>query len=151
VRTSDEHGRPAAAELLDGLDEQTAVYLCGPTTMVETVRRAVPVGSGIELHTEQFSPPPVAGGSSFEVELARSARVIQVGPGESILAALRAAVPDVGYSCQQGFCGTCVQRVLDGTVDHRDTLLTDGQRQLGQMLVCVSRAGSESGRLVLDM
>lgn len=151
LHTSGEHGRPTAAELLDGVDEQTAVYLCGPPPMVEALRRAVPVGSGIELHAERFSPLPVSGGSSFEVKLARSATVIQVGPGESTLAALRAAVPDVGYSCQQGFCGTCVQRVLDGTVDHRDTLLTDGQRELGQMLVCVSRAGSESARLVLDL
>ena len=55
------------------------------------------------------------------------------------------------YSCQQGFCGTCVQRVVTGEVDHRDNTLTDRQRELGQMLVCVSRAKSEGGRLVLDL
>jgi hypothetical protein len=39
--------------------------------------------------------------------------------------------------------------VVAGDVEHRDHLLTDEQRELGQMLVCVSR--STGGRLVLDL
>ena len=70
---------------------------------------------------------------------------------QSALAALRAVRPNLTYSCQQGFCGTCVQRVLTGEVEHRDNTLTESQRELGQMLVCVSRAKSEGGRLVLDV
>ena len=151
VRTDDEHGLPTAAELLEGVDERTAVYVCGPPPMIEVVRRTVPVGSGTELHVERFSPLPVVGGAPFELELARSKRVVGVGADQSALAALRAAQPNVGYSCQQGFCGTCVQRVLAGEVEHRDNTLTDRQRELGQMLVCVSRAKSEGGRLVLDL
>ncbi|OMB97516.1 ferredoxin [Mycobacterium sp. NS-7484] len=151
VHTTEQHGRVTAGELLDGVDGRTAVYLCGPPSMVDCVRRGLPAGSGTELHVERFSPVPVADGAPFDVELARSARVVRVGANQSTLAALRDALPDVGYSCQQGFCGTCVQRVLAGDVDHRDTLLTDQQRELGQMLVCVSRAGPESGRLVLDL
>jgi ferredoxin len=54
------------------------------------------------------------------------------------------------YSCQQGFCGTCRTRVLDGEVDHRDTLLTDPERAAGMMLTCVSRAAAAS-RLTLDL
>ena len=70
---------------------------------------------------------------------------------ETVLQALTRVRPDIAYSCRQGFCGTCVQRVLTGEVDHRDNLLTDQQRKLGQMLVCVSRAKAEGGRLVLDL
>ncbi|WP_394817119.1 2Fe-2S iron-sulfur cluster-binding protein, partial [Streptomyces griseus] len=29
-------------------------------------------------------------------------------------------LPHVAYSCEQGFCGTCQQRVLEGEIDHRD-------------------------------
>jgi ferredoxin len=76
---------------------------------------------------------------------------VRVGADQSALAALRGARPDVSYSCQQGYCGTCVQRVLAGEVEHRDNTLTDPQRRLGQMLVCVSRAKSEGGRLTLDL
>ena len=57
-------------------------------------------------------------------------------------------LPDTPYSCGQGFCGTCRQRVLAGPVDHRDGLLTDAE-QADSMLLCVSRAREE--RLVLDL
>ena len=54
------------------------------------------------------------------------------------------------YSCRQGFCGTCRTRVLDGRVDHRDTLLTEPERADGMMLVCISRA-AKGQRLTLDL
>ena len=151
VRTDDEHGLPAAAELLDGVDGRTAVYVCGPPPMLEAVRRSIPLAWGSELHFERFSPLPVVDGTPFELELACSGEVVMVGGDQSALAALRAFRPDVSYSCQQGHCGTCVQRVLTGEVEHRDNTLTDRQRELGQMLVCVSRAKAEGGRLVLDL
>ena len=66
-----------------------------------------------------------------------------------MLAALgRSGVP-AAYSCQQGFCGTCRTRVLAGAVDHRDTLLTDPERE-DHMLICVSRA-AEGVDLTLDL
>lgn len=151
VRTDDEHGPPSAAELLDGVDRRTAVYVCGPPPMIESVHRSIPAGSGIELHVERFSPLPVVNGMPFEVELGRGGEVVRVGAGQSALAALRAVLPNLSYSCQQGFCGTCIQRVVTGDVEHRDNTLTDRQRELGQMLVCVSRAEAEGGRLVLDL
>jgi hypothetical protein len=40
--------------------------------------------------------------------------------------------------------------VLDGSVDHRDTLLTDPERDSGMMLICMSRAGDGS-QLTLDL
>lgn len=151
VRTDDRNGLPTATELLDGVDDRTAVYTCGPPAMMEIIRRGVPIGSGTELHFERFSPLPVVDAAPFELELAQTAEVVSVAGYQSALAALRAVRPDVGYSCQQGFCGTCVQRVLAGDVEHRDTTLTEAQRVLGEMLVCVSRASSAGGRLVLDL
>lgn len=86
--------------------------------------------------------------SAFEVELHRSGRTVQVAAGQSVLAAVRAELPNVSYSCEQGFCGTCQQRVLEGEIDHRDELLTDDERG-DSMLICVSRC--RGGRLVLDL
>jgi hypothetical protein len=40
--------------------------------------------------------------------------------------------------------------VLDGEVEHRDTLLTIPERDSGMMLVCISRA-APGGRLTLDL
>lgn len=149
VHTDVEDGVPTVDELLAGVDARTAVYVCGPPPMLAAVRRDIPHGT--ELHFERFSPLPVVDGAPFELELAHSAEVIEVGEDQSALAALRAIRPNVAYSCQQGFCGTCVQRVLVGEVEHRDHALTDRQRGLGQMLLCVSRAKSEGGRLILDL
>jgi vanillate O-demethylase ferredoxin subunit len=53
-------------------------------------------------------------------------------------------------SCEQGVCGTCLTRVLDGAPDHRDQYLTPEEQAEGdQFLPCCSRA--RSPRLVLDL
>ena len=96
------------------------------------------------------SADPGAGTPPFEVELAGSGRVITVGAGASVLAALEGAGVPVLSSCREGTCGTCEVGVLDGTVDHRDRLLTPQERAAGDtMMVCVSR--SLTPRLVLDL
>ncbi len=53
-------------------------------------------------------------------------------------------------SCHEGICGTCEQIVLDGHVDHRDSILTQDERARNEtMMICVSRCRSE--RLTLDL
>jgi ferredoxin len=76
--------------------------------------------------------------------------VLGVPPDRSVLDVLRDIVPATPYSCRQGFCGLCRQRVLSGQVEHRDRRLTGTERADGDMLVCVSRA-PEGERLVLDL
>ncbi len=73
-----------------------------------------------------------------------------VGADETLLAALRRSDVAAPYSCQQGFCGTCRTRVVAGAVDHRDTLLTEPERDGGMMLVCISRA-ADGEHLILDL
>jgi ferredoxin len=73
--------------------------------------------------------------------------VLTVPADRSALEIIREAMPDVAYSCQQGFCGTCRTPVLTGDVEHRDRVLTD-QERADTMTICVSR--SRSGRIVLD-
>ncbi|WP_328317121.1 PDR/VanB family oxidoreductase [Streptomyces sp. NBC_00388] len=125
----------------------TAYYCCGPEGLLGAVSAALPAGAA--LHLERFAPlTGTADTAAFDVELRRSGRTVRVAPGSTVLAAVRAELPDVPYSCEQGFCGTCQQRVVDGEVDHRDELLTDAERD-DSMLICVSRA--RDGRLVLDL
>ncbi|MFF3466181.1 PDR/VanB family oxidoreductase [Streptomyces sp. NPDC002619] len=147
VVAEDEDGRPDLDGLLADLAEGTAVYCCGPEGLMTTVEERVPVSA--TLHLERFAPRKSAGGDTeFEVELRSSGRTLTVPADSSVLAAVRAEFPSTAYSCEQGFCGTCQQRVLEGDVDHRDELLTDSERS-DSMLICVSRSRSE--RLVLDM
>ena len=75
---------------------------------------------------------------------------MRVAPGQSILAALTTAGIDVPSSCQEGTCASCETGVIEGEVEHRDSVLTDEERTAGQtMMLCVSRA--RSPRLVLDL
>ncbi|MEU2058945.1 PDR/VanB family oxidoreductase [Streptomyces sp. NPDC013455] len=147
VVADDEDGRVDLPALFAGIPEGTAVYCCGPDGLAAAVAEALP--GTATLHLERFAPPAAAGGdTAFELELRRSGRTLTVPAGSTVLAAVRRELPDLAYSCEQGFCGTCQQRVLEGEIDHRDELLTDAERQ-NSMLICVSRARSD--RLVLDM
>ncbi|GGY53634.1 iron-sulfur protein [Streptomyces omiyaensis] len=145
VVAEDESGYPDLS-FLGSVPDGTAVYCCGPDGLTDAVTAAMPAGRVPRL--ERFSGVAPAGGTPFEVELRRSGRTVAVAAGQSVLAAVREEVPDVMYSCTQGFCGTCRQTVLDGEVEHRDELLTDAERA-GSMLICVSRCAG--GKLVLDL
>lgn len=147
VVAEDEEGLPDLAAFLDGTPRGTAVHVCGPEALMDAVGAVLP--DGCALHLERFAPRTSADGNApFEVELRRSGRTVAVAADTTVLAAVRAELPNTAYSCEQGFCGTCQQRVVEGEIDHRDELLTDGERA-GSMLICVSRARGE--RIVLDM
>ncbi|MBJ8342554.1 oxidoreductase [Antrihabitans sp. YC3-6] len=148
VRPDDEYGIPTASELLSMAPEGGAVYMCGPTPMLDAVRREFDETPSAALHYERFSAPTVEGGTPFEVQLVSSGEVLEVPADETALAVIRRQMPTVGYSCQQGFCGTCRVKVLHGQPEHRENRLTAEEKQ-NEMLICVSRA--DGGRLVLDL
>jgi ferredoxin-NADP reductase len=150
IRTDDQSGIPTAEDLLGDCPDNTAVYACGPAPMLTAIREKLAGRGDVELHFERFAAPPVLDGSEFEVTVASSGATVRVGADETLLSALRRAEVTPLYSCQQGFCGTCRTRVLDGEVEHRDTLLTIPERDSGMMLVCISRA-APGGRLTLDL
>ncbi|WP_016890216.1 2Fe-2S iron-sulfur cluster-binding protein [Mycobacteroides abscessus] len=140
---------PSAERLLGDTREGTAVYCCGPAPMVSALLGALRQARKVEFHYERFSAPPVINGRPFQIKLARSGGTFNVPAERTALDVIRQHRPDVMYSCQQGFCGTCKVRVLAGTVEHRDSTLLDTERQRGDMLVCVSRA--KGSRLTLDL
>jgi ferredoxin-NADP reductase len=128
------------------------LYCCGPQGLMRAFDKAGKSRPANTVHVEWFSPPnddPLGASSAFDVTLARSNRVVHVPAGKSILDALLEADVAVPFSCGEGLCGTCECKVLDGSVDHRDFVLTDAEKANGRILTCVSR--SRSGRLVLDL
>jgi ferredoxin-NADP reductase len=153
LHPQDEVGLIDLDRLLGAPRPDTLVYCCGPEPLlaaVETRCAAWPEGS---LHVERFTPKdagePVRS-DAFEVELATSGRVLTVPPEKSVLQVLEEAGVDVLSSCTEGTCGTCETGVLEGEVDHRDSLLTPAEQAAHDtMFVCVSRAACP--RLVLDL
>jgi ferredoxin-NADP reductase len=153
IRTDDAGGLPTASELLGDCPDGTAVYACGPAPMLTAIRSALVRRDNVELHFERFAAPPVVDGTEFSVSLASTGGTVRVGADETLLSALNRAGVHAPYSCQQGFCGTCRTRVLSvlgGALDHRDTLLTDPERDSGTMLICISRA-ADGSHLTLDL
>ncbi|BBY30057.1 PDR/VanB family oxidoreductase [Mycolicibacterium sediminis] len=150
IRTDDDHGVPTAADLVGDCPDGTTIYACGPAALLTSVRAHVAGRDDVELHFERFAAPPVVDGRPFAVTVPSMAAPVDVAADETLLSALVRSGVHVPYSCQQGFCGTCRTRVLAGGVDHRDTLLTDPERDAGLMLVCVSRASDRDG-LILDL
>ncbi|MDN5758652.1 MAG: PDR/VanB family oxidoreductase [Tomitella sp.] len=149
VLPDDEAGLTPIEDILASAPQAGAIYLCGPAPLIDAAHRAAPrIRPGCSLHTERFTPPPVAGGEPFTIRLARTAATVTVAADETALTAIRRAAPAARYSCRQGFCGTCKVRVLSGEVDHRDHRLLEAERA-DAMLPCVSR--SAGGPLEIDL
>jgi vanillate O-demethylase ferredoxin subunit len=132
------------------------LYLCGPASFMDLVRtiaakRGWPTGC---VNLEYFKAGETASAAEadrqIQVTLARRGDRVVVPAGVPIIDALRRAGVEIDTSCEQGVCGTCVTRVLDGIPDHRDMFLTEQEKTDGScMAVCVSRA--RTGHLVLDL
>ncbi|WP_200301200.1 PDR/VanB family oxidoreductase [Streptomyces adelaidensis] len=149
VAPQDESGLLDLGAVLDGLPEDTLVYSCGPGPLLDAVEERCP---GRALRMERFRPKEQLTGpdNEFEVVLERTGRTVTVPVGVSVLDTVRAAGVEVLFSCAEGTCGTCETDVLEGTPDHRDSVLSDEEREAGEtMLICVSRC--RGARLVLDL
>src|SRR5450830_28225 len=105
-----------------------------------------------QVHLEYFGAAPVEtdGDAPFDVKIASSGQVFTIPAGETVIKILADNGVDIPVSCEQGVCGTCLTRVLDGVPDHRDLYLTDEERAANdQFTPCCSRA--KSTLLVLDV
>jgi len=142
------------AALLDTPRAGEHVYVCGPKGFMDAVLgRARTAGwPEAQLHYEFFGAELAKSDADadFEVQLASSGRVVPVGADQTVVQALERAGVIVPTSCEQGVCGTCLTRVLEGEIDHKDMFLTpEEQAANDQFLPCCSRA--KSARLVLDL
>jgi ferredoxin-NADP reductase len=153
LRPQDEHGLLDLAAYLGRVQHGALIYACGPEPMLKAVADASDHWPPNALHVERFTPVELAEpvrGESFEVVLARSGLTITVEPGRSILETVEAAGVSILSSCREGTCGTCETDVLDGLPEHRDSLLTEAERQSNEtMFICVSRC--LGAQLTLDL
>lgn len=154
----DTHGILDLDAIFAAVDDDTAIYCCGPEGLLGAVlAKAEASGRSAQVHFERFGAAPKlpepempAATEGFEVELQRTGCTVSVAPDQTVLEAIRGVVPDMPSSCEEGFCGTCETRVLLGQIEHRDQILSEAEREANEsMFVCVSRA--KSPRIVLDL
>lgn len=135
-------------------DAQTHLYMCGPAGFIQHVTKtAESLGwRSQQVHTEYFAAAPqdTAGDRAFQVKIASSGKVVEIPADQTVAKALAAQGIEILTSCEQGVCGTCITRVLDGECDHRDMYFTDEERAKNdQFTPCCSRA--KTSVLVLDL
>lgn len=142
------------AAVLASPQEGLHLYVCGPRGFMDAVLKTAheqgwPDG---QLHYEFFGAEVARSDSdaSFEIRLASSGRLVMVPKDKTVTKALAEAGVEILMSCEQGVCGTCLTRVLEGVPDHRDSYLTpEEQAANDQFLPCCSR--SKTPLLVLDL
>jgi ferredoxin-NADP reductase len=157
----DERGGPPDLKALMApyVGANTHFYACGPAPMLAAYEAALAALGQGNVHLERFAAAPAvhaatekaeAAGGEYTVELRKSNRVITVKPGQKLLDAVLDAGISADYSCCDGICGACETPVLEGEVEHHDSLLTDDERAANKtMMICVSRAKGD--KLVLDL
>lgn len=160
---SDECGNLDLAAALTDVPAGTAVYCCGPEGLLQAVKSTSERLLGNDaMHFERFGAPvlgadPAAaaaapGGESpaeFEVELRQTGCTLTVPADRTLLEVALEANPNILYSCEDGFCGSCETTVLDGVPEHHDSILSESDREKGEtMMICVGR--SRTPKLVLD-
>lgn len=155
IVAADEGARLDLAGLVAEAPSDALWYSCGPERMLAGITEALDaVGQADSLRTELFAAPEadesLEPGSGFTVELRASGLTLAIPADRSILEVVTEAGIEVVRDCEEGICGSCETKVLEGVPDHRDYVLTTQEKaQNNCMMVCVSRANCPV--LVLDL
>ncbi|MCW3492628.1 cytochrome P450/oxidoreductase [Microbacterium sp. SSM24] len=144
----DEGTRMPVEELFGTTHPGTQVYACGPQRLLSALEDAMAAWPQGSLHSEHFASAGTLldpdNEHEFEIELVDSNQTLLVPRDRTVLQVLREANIDVQSDCEEGLCGACEVRVVAGTVDHRDVVLSHAEKADGRtMMTCCSRAFGE--------
>ncbi len=126
-------------------------YICGPQSLIDGVReeaKRLNINES-QIHFEHFNVSVAADAKPINVYLKKSNKELFVNADETILDAMLDAGIDAPYSCKTGDCKTCAVKVLSGSPQHHDTVLSKQDTEQGLFCPCVSRANGNE--LTLDI
>lgn len=149
VHTSAEGTRLNVDELLADATPDTAIYHCGPSSLMTAITAAA--AQSVPVQSEAFVITAPAGqrrGDAFTARLVGTGADVTVAEDETLLHALLRAGANVDYSCEGGICGSCVIEAPSGDVDHRDRCLTEAERESRFLATCVSRGHGDISLLI---
>ncbi|WP_316206408.1 MULTISPECIES: PDR/VanB family oxidoreductase [unclassified Bradyrhizobium] len=141
------------ATVLADRPEDTQLFICGVDWWQDPIiALAKQKGFAEErIHVERFTAKAAAAllDKVFEIKIASTGATFKIPGDKTVTAFLEESGVKIQTSCEQGMCGTCKTKVLEGEIDHRDKRLSSEQRAQGYFLPCVSRAKGDT--LVLDL
>ncbi len=132
------------------------LYFCGPPGLMKAAQELSAHWPKNSVHFEHFYIEGVVRpddsareeNREFQIRLASNNKVYTVPVEKSIVEVLRENGIWVDTSCEEGFCGTCLTRYLDGEPEHRDMVLEEDDHK-DYVLICCAR--SKTPELVLDL
>lgn len=135
-------------------NEEQHLYVCGPNGFMNFIIQSAEQQHWhhAQIHKEHFVAEAVdtSQDQEFDVVIKSTGQRIKIATDQSITQALDENGIFVPVSCEQGICGTCITNILEGIPEHRDSFLTDEERESAQIFTpCCSR--SKTKTLVLDL
>lgn len=140
--------------LLDQPHESKHLYVCGPNGFMDFVIQSARKlkWSDAQIHKEHFVGVNVEAGNDkeFIVEISATGQQFVVPKGLTVIQVLEDHDIFIPVSCEQGICGTCITKVVQGEPDHRDMYLSEAEKALNtQFLPCCSRAKTK--KLIIEI
>jgi len=131
----------------------TSLYYCGPPSFMKAIEVSTKDWPRSSLNYEYFSKAnknaeKEVSKTSFNIKISSTGQVFEVPCESSIIQVLREHNFAVDTSCEDGFCGTCMTRYLEGKPEHRDSVLDEEDRKQFVLICC---ARSKTPTLVLDL
>ena len=150
--------RQHLAQALEGIEPGQPIYLCGPEGFMAAARRvAVEKGwSPAQIYSEAFQPlaPSISAeedGETFNVTLASSGERWPVPANKTIAQVLQENGVAVPLSCEMGICGACLTPVVEGIVDHRDSVQPAAEKSASRQQIALCCSRSRSANLCIDL
>ena len=150
--TDEGEGRIHAAQLVSFVPDlaERRVMACGPNEFVEAAR-VLTASQALAFVSEALTAPRITDDidttGSVQVTLARSARVLTLPRGASLLEALEAAGVTPPSGCRMGICNTCACGKRAGSTRHLHTGALEHE-PVTALRLCVNRASSD---LILEL
>jgi vanillate O-demethylase ferredoxin subunit len=141
------------AAILSDRSDDMQLFVCGADWWQDPIINTAKQKGWAEerIHVERFTAkvPAAILDKVFEVKIASTGIVYKIPGDKTVTAFLEEQGVKIPTSCEQGMCGTCRIKIVEGEADHRDKRLSLQQKEEGFFIPCVSRAKSEV--LVLDL
>ncbi len=141
--------------LLSSVDDSVQVYACGPQRFlkeIEDIATDWPAGRlRVEHFTNELEAIPDELSGDFNIKLNKSGKTLAVPSHKTILEVLAEAGVPAPSSCEEGVCGTCITKVLEGEIIHRDACLYDEEKDANTAIACCVSRGHPGSTIVLDL